>query len=94
MLLIVQVIDIGIINVPLIRFKVPYFILRICHVGAQSIFCTCFYQMFILEAAKIVNLANLLDSMRGIERVTVVIRASQDRYYCDVVVRTVRISVD
>ena len=50
--------------------------------------------MLLFQGSKIVNLANLLDGVLGIEGMAVVISTVQDRNDDDVVFCTVRIAVD
>lgn len=94
MLLVVQVVDVGIVDVPLLSCEVPQFILGISYVGAQRVLGTGFNLVLLPQGGKIINLADLLDGVLGIEGMAVVIRTVQDRLCDDVVFRAVWISVD
>ena len=94
MLLIVQVVDIGIVNVPFILGVVPQLILGICHVAAQRVFASGLNLVLLPPGGEIVNLADLLDGVLRIEGMPVVVRIVQDRGDDNVVVRAVRVSVD
>ena len=62
--------------------------------GAQRVLGTGFNLVLLPQGGKIINLADLLDGVLGIEGMAVVICTVQNRLYNDVVFRAVRIAID